>query len=284
MTSFLSRVIQDAMDAIILPLGSTDHQQTATWNTIYVIVCGLYLLSCGAMVAELGLGIHAKYGRFAPLNSFCAIPAHIAWCLQELPSFAFASYFLIQSFQETFEMVPIANRLLLLLFIVHYANRTFIYPFNIRGGKATPFMEFVLAVLVTSSNGIVQGLCLTRYKRYMIHEIYDFHFIFGVTIFITGFIMNLHSDSILRNLRTPNETGYKIPYGGLYNFVTAGNYFGEVIEWLGFAIAGSNAGGCAFAIMTFCNLFPRAVQTHTWYQKKFDNYPKDRKILIPFLL
>eukprot|EP01083_Nonionella_stella_P268319 907008_1 len=100
MTSFLSRVIQDAMDAIILPLGSTDHQQTATWNTIYVIVCGLYLLSCGAMVAELGLGIHAKYGRFAPLNSFCAIPAHIAWCLQELPSFAFASYFLIQSFQE----------------------------------------------------------------------------------------------------------------------------------------------------------------------------------------
>ena len=35
----------------------------------------------------------------------------------------------------------------------------------------------------------------------------------GVFIFSAGFIVNLQSDSILRNLRKPGETGYKIPRG-----------------------------------------------------------------------
>lgn len=34
-------------------------------------------------------------------------------------------------------------------------------------------------------------------------------------MFLSGMIINLHSDSILRNLRKPGESGYKIPYGKL---------------------------------------------------------------------
>ena len=32
-------------------------------------------------------------------------------------------------------------------------------------------------------------------------------------MFVAGMIINIHSDHILRNLRKPGETGYKIPRG-----------------------------------------------------------------------
>merc|ERR1712087_454892 len=144
--------------------------------------------------------------------------------------------------------------------------------------------EFLFAFVFTTFNGLLQGLCLTRYDEYAIHRIYGLSFVCGFALFLCGFAINLHSDSILRNLRKPGETGYKIPVGGLFSYVTAANYFGEVLEWLGFAIAGRNIGGASFAFMAFANLFPRAYQTHLWYLKKFEDYPKDRKIMIPFLL
>ncbi len=35
----------------------------------------------------------------------------------------------------------------------------------------------------------------------------------GVILFLVGMIINIHSDSVLRNLRKPGEQGYKIPRG-----------------------------------------------------------------------
>ena len=35
----------------------------------------------------------------------------------------------------------------------------------------------------------------------------------GILIFLSGMIINIYSDHILRNLRKDGEKGYKIPYG-----------------------------------------------------------------------
>ena len=51
---------------------------------------------------------------------------------------------------------------------------------------------------------------------------------------------------ILRNLRAPGETGYKIPVGGLFRWVSSPNYFGELLEWTGWAIATWSIPGVAF--------------------------------------
>jgi 3-oxo-5-alpha-steroid 4-dehydrogenase 1 len=49
--------------------------------------------------------------------------------------------------------------------------------------------------------------------------------------------------SVLRNLRKPGDTGYYIPKGGMFEYVSGANFFGEILEWTGFAIAsGSTAG------------------------------------------
>lgn len=281
--TFVQRCYTTVLNSFMLPHGPM--QQSAASDTIYYIVGCYWIVGVATVVAELGLNIKAQYGRFSNGSaSIFKIPARIAWILQELPSFAIATYFFVSSFNESFGIIPIGNRLLLSFFMVHYFNRTFVYPLKIRGGKPTGLLEFICAAAFTTINGFLQGLCLTKFDGYKITNLYEMRFIVGLILFISGFGINLHCDSILRNLRKPGETGYKIPFGGAFNFVTCGNYFGEFLEWIGFSIAGNNGGGYAFAMFTFANLFPRAVQTHHWYQKKFDNYPKDRKIFIPFLL
>uniref|UniRef100_A0A8D2H359 Steroid 5 alpha-reductase 1 n=1 Tax=Urocitellus parryii TaxID=9999 RepID=A0A8D2H359_UROPR len=106
----------------------------------------------------------------------------------------------------------------------------------------------------------------------------------GFALWLLGMLINIHSDHILRNLRKPGETGYRIPRGGLFEYVSGANYFGETVEWCGFALASWSLQGGAFALFTFCILLARANNHHQWYLEKFEDYPKFRKIIIPFLL
>lgn len=101
---------------------------------------------------------------------------------------------------------------------------------------------------------------------------------------VQGFAVNHHSDAILRRLRKPGETGYKIPYGGFYRWVSSPNYFGELVEWFGFALAAWTVPAIVFALFTASNLVPRAFANHRWYIEHFSNYPKDRRRLIIFVL
>lgn len=50
--------------------------------------------------------------------------------------------------------------------------------------------------------------------------------------------------------------------GGLFEYVSAANYFGEVVEWCGYGLATWSVQGGAFALFTFCVLFTRAQQHH----------------------
>lgn len=74
--------------------------------------------------------------------------------------------------------------------------------------------------------------------------------------------INHKSDNILMTLRKPGETGYKIPTGFLYEYISCPNYFGEIMEWIGYAILGWNLPALAFAIFTFANIGPRAIAHH----------------------
>ena len=108
-------------------------------------------------------------------------------------------------------------------------------------------------------------------------------FVVGVVLFASGFVINQHSDWILFHLRRPGETGYKIPHGGLYRLVSCPNYFGELIEWSGWALATWSLPGLAFAVWTAANLIPRAWAHHKWYRKQFADYPPGRKAIIPLV-
>jgi 3-oxo-5-alpha-steroid 4-dehydrogenase 1 len=94
-----------------------------------------------------------------------------------------------------------------------------------------------------------------------------------VILFVTGYRINRWADRVLASLRAPGETGYKIPRGGLYELISCPNYFGELLEWIGFAIAAGSLAGWSFVAFTAANLIPRALSHHRWYRQQILRLP-----------
>lgn len=108
-------------------------------------------------------------------------------------------------------------------------------------------------------------------------------FLVGLVIFVGGMYMNMSSDMVLVGLKREGK-GYRVPRGGLFEFVSCPNYFGEIVEWLGWAVMTWSWAGFGFFLYTCANLVPRARANHRWYLDKFgEEYPKSRKAVIPFL-
>jgi protein-S-isoprenylcysteine O-methyltransferase Ste14 len=152
-------------------------------------------------------------------------------------------------------------------------------------GKKTPLV--IAAIAVVTNIGIdylnarwVFGLGPVRDVTWF----GDPRFLIGGLLFIAGYVINRGSDRILRALRAPGETGYKIPRGGFYRLLSSPNYFGEILIWTGWAVATWSLAGVAFALWTTANLLPRALTNHAWYRETFPDYPRERKALFPFLL
>ncbi|XP_006168595.1 3-oxo-5-alpha-steroid 4-dehydrogenase 2 [Tupaia chinensis] len=208
-----------------------------------------------------------------------SLPARTAWFLQELPSFAVAVGFLALQPHSLF--AP-PGTVLLCLFCAHYFYRTFIYSLLTRG-RPFPAVLLFRGIVFCIGNGVLQGYYLTYCAEYPEEWYTDIRFSFGVFLFILGMGINIHSDWILRQLRKPGEVIYRIPEGGLFTYVSGANFLGEIIEWIGYAVASWSLPALAFAFFSLCFLGLRAFHHHRFYLKMFEDYPKSRKALIPFI-
>jgi steroid 5-alpha reductase family enzyme len=226
--------------------------------------------------------VSAPYGRFKRKNWGPEIPNWLGWIIMELPSPVLLAYFVITGEGQKNTVVWF----LMALWIAHYIHRTFIYPFRITSrNKKMPFAVALMAVFFNFGNGFFNGYYLGNYAGSIHHYSFtNILFILGLVLFITGVIINFQSDQILINLRKSTDTGYAIPNSGLFKYVSSPNYFGELIEWLGFAIMASGLPAFSFFIWTFANLVPRALDNHRWYKQQFKDYPTNRKAIFPYIL
>jgi len=173
------------------------------------------------------------------------------------------------------------------LFALHYLHRSIIYPRMTRSGaKTMPLLIMLFAVIFNSVNGYINGEYLGAHPdSYPVEYFKDVRFITGVVVFIIGSVINLTSDYYLISLRKNGDSNvYRLPEGGLFNWISCPNHFGEILEWIGFAILAWNLPALAFAAWTVSNLIPRAWHHHKWYKQKFSDYPEERKAVIPGLL
>ena len=140
------------------------------------------------------------------------------------------------------------------------------------------------SVLFNTLNSYVNGWYLfTLSGGYPNRWLTDPRFVVGLLLFLTGFTINRQADRTLRHLRQCDACGYAIPYGGLYRWISCPNYLGEIVEWSGWALATWSLPGLAFAVWTAANLAPRAHSHHLWYREHFEDYPPQRKALLPGL-
>lgn len=235
-----------------------------------------------AVVTAVALGfVTAPYGRHQRSGWGPTVPSRVAWALMEMPSsVGFLLVFL--GGDRRAELVPL---LLLCVWLTHYVHRTFIYPFLIRdSGKRMPVLVVALGFTFNCANAWVNARWISHLGVYDATWLGDPRLIFGIVLFAAGMALNLLSDATLRGLRRPGETGYGVPHGGGYRFVSCPNYLGEIIEWSGWALATWSLAGSAFALYTIANLAPRAIAHHRWYRDRFGDYPPARRALLPFIL
>ncbi|HJL18985.1 MAG TPA: DUF1295 domain-containing protein [Sandaracinaceae bacterium LLY-WYZ-13_1] len=223
----------------------------------------------------------APYGRHIREGWGKTLPSRLGWILMEVPStLLFAGIFALGAHRA--ETVPLV---MLAIWQLHYVHRTFVFPFRMRAkGKRMPLSVPLMGAGFNVLNSYVNGRWISHLGSYDADWLSDPRFVIGTAVFLAGMAINIHSDSVLFNLREPGETGYKIPRGGLYRWVSSPNYLGEILEWCGWALLTWSFAGLAFAIYTVANLAPRALSNHRWYREKFEDYPPRRRALVPFLL
>lgn len=272
------------------PLRSWQWYLDSTEQQVIYGICmtlnGLFVLSAIALLS----GIEAPYGRYNQADHKASqnflmrcltsvdVPAKVAWVIQECPTLIWSAYCWFNAGRS----LDSGNTLVLLCFVVHYTNRTIIFPLRSRGSKPIPLPIMSFALTFCTLNGYIQCQSLARYTAISLTAPTT---IIGVGIWAFGLYLNMDADHILRNLRKPGEKEYKIPRGGLFEYVSGANFAAEILEWIGFAIAtGFSLPGVTFAFCTACNIGPRAISHHQWYFEKFkEDYPKNRKALIPFV-
>ncbi|NOQ75225.1 MAG: DUF1295 domain-containing protein [Crocinitomix sp.] len=246
-------------------------------------ICAFIWLAIAIAVHVTMFFVTAPFGRHTSTNWGPMVNNKLGWVIMELPSLGIMVYFLFfgtYSFQS-FVWILFA------CWIFHYLNRTFIYPFRIKAtDKKMPLFIVLNAILFNCVNAGLNGYFLAELANpavYGMDWITAPHFIVGATFFIVGLSINWKADHILINLRKPGETGYKIPKGFLFDYISSPNLFGEILEWSGFALMAWNLPALTFMVWTFANLVPRAKNHHDWYRSKFEDYPKRRKAVFPYI-
>jgi 3-oxo-5-alpha-steroid 4-dehydrogenase 1 len=146
----------------------------------------------------LQLFISAPYGRharsgwgFLLLNSF-------AFLTMEIVSPIVLDFFFYISPQEKNSM----DYLFLLLWNIHYFQRSIIYPLRLQPRKNVSVLVWLFAIFFNIVNGYINGFDLFHLHahRYSYQDIFTFNFILGFVLFVVGLGINIHSDDILIRL------------------------------------------------------------------------------------
>lgn len=257
-------------------------------NTYYIILTSMAVMAVIVFVALFYF--KAGYGYLSTSKWGPKISNKAAWVIMEAPAFIFLLYQTISFAASGVETGNSRTVLYIMagLFLLHYFQRSFIFPFLMRGKSKMPVAIMLMGMTFNTLNAYLIGGWLygqAPAEMYGTHWLWSPQFIIGAVVFFTGMAINLHSDHIIRNLRKPGDTKHYIPRKGLYKYVTSANYFGEFTEWVGYAILTWSPAGLLFAAWTFANLAPRAKSLTAKYEEEFGEEYKSlkKKHIIPFI-
>ncbi|MCB9680049.1 MAG: 3-oxo-5-alpha-steroid 4-dehydrogenase [Alphaproteobacteria bacterium] len=257
-----------------------------TGDPTYDLVLGAGLL-LALVTAVSSLFVTTPYGRFASSRLGPTVPQRVGWMMMEAPALLVFPWVYLHG-PRAYEPVPL---FFAALWGLHYANRALFFPLTMRLRKGAR-----MGLLVPGSGWLVvpmhAWLFATWYGRLGTHLTpawwSDPRFLVGVPTYLVGLGLLLHSEAVLRGLRSAREVddgdgSYKIPHGGGFAWVSSPHYLGELIAWAGIGIAAWNPGALFILTISMANLVPRAVRTHRWYHEHFPDYPAGRRALVPFV-
>jgi hypothetical protein len=247
------------------------------FNLLVYIWMGMALILFPVM-----LFVTVPYGRHSTKTWGPMVNNRLGWFVMEFPALFLFVFLTLKGNGFPHYIVLGA----LILWFIHYFHRSIIFPIRIHTkGKKMPLVIMLFALFFNFVNGGINGYWFGYLSPgYPEGWLSSFQFIGGVSLFVIGFFINQYHDRLLIMLRKSSTNGYKIPYGGLFQYVSCPNFLGEIIEWGGFALMTWCLPTLSFFVWTLANLVPRALDHHKWYKSHFKDYPKDRNAIFPKLL
>jgi hypothetical protein len=234
----------------------------------------------GVLVLPATLYLTAPFGRHVNRRFGPMMDNRLGWLFMESPALWWFTICFLAGDSRT-----AVSGVLWGFWIVHYLNRGLIFPFRLRTtGKRIPVLIVVCGFAFQMVNGALNGRELSTNGLYDSPWLTSPNFVLGAGLFVGGWIVNICSDEVLLALRRPGETGYRIPEGWFFRWLSCPNFTGEMVQWCGWAIMCWNPAALSFAVWTIANLLPRALAHHRWYRTEFADYPKTRKAVIPYIL
>lgn len=247
----------------------------------------LAILAAAPLVFVLLVFISAPYGRYYRAGWGPSVSSRAGWILMESPSALIPPILILAGALRDGAPRPGAVSVFLLaLWEVHYVYRAFAYPFLMsKSGKRFPLSVVLFAWIFNGLNAYANAAFLASPAAAALDSRTPvLRLAAGCVLFIAGFLIHTRADRMLRALRERGGTGYSVPRGWLFEYVVSPNYLGEMIEWCGWALACWSLPALAFAVFTAANLVPRAMSHRRWYERTFEDFPRARKSVIPFLL
>ncbi|KAL7143840.1 hypothetical protein ABFS83_08G218600 [Erythranthe nasuta] len=177
--------------------------------------------------------------------------------------------------------------------IVGYLTGLFFYtaaPLSLCSTYALEVFEFVTNM---SAEFVVKGkdrMQVTEYDLWghlnpLIHL--KWYVWIGAAFFSWGWIHQRRCHAILGSLRENNQkvNDYTIPHGDWFEYVSSPHYLAEIVMYGGLVIASGFSDITVWLLFGFvvANLSFTAAETHRWYIRKFDSYPRNRYAIIPFV-
>ena len=274
-------------------------QVPVTWLQAALTYSTWAMILTGGITVVSTLLITAPYGKFSKDKGWGPlVPSKMAWMFMESPNLWMSVVMLLfalkgdilaaaaDGHKMSWKELPISNlpnQFLLVAFFAHYFNRSVIFPLFLTQGNPMPASVMLLAFFYCTWNGFTQSLSLVLVTQYPKEWLTSPQYLLGMAIFLLGFAFNVYADHVLIGLKAEAKkkgVNYVIPKGSLFEYVSAANYcksclvcnlfvkcflmdictiVGEVMEWVGFAIACNSLPAAAFAWYTFSNLMPRAL-------------------------
>lgn len=258
------------------------------WETFYY-----YFLSAMTVLAVIIFiilqFITPPYGMTFNTRWGMSVSNRRGWLIMESP--VFVSMLLLYFFSLYYEIKPfnIVTFIIFLFFQVHYIERSFVFPALMKGNSKMPISIISIGFFFNVCNALMQGGWLFYFcpdNFYPIEWLWSPLFIIGTVLFFTGMVINMHSDRQIRNLRKDkNDSNYYIPNKGLFKYISSANYFGEMVEWIGFALLMNSLSGYVFVLWTFANIVPRAKSVYERYTQFYgEEFTKlNRYKIFPFI-
>lgn len=243
-------------------------------NFYNYFLMGMTILAIGVFI---GLQfITPAYGMTFNNRWGLSIRSNLGWVIMESPVFLLMLVFYVSAICQgapyTTSTFPWVTTAIFVLFQLHYLQRSFVFPSKMRGTSKMPLSIIFMGVFFNLTNAYMQGgwILFVSPEQYHISWFWSPQFIIGTVIFFTGMVINMRSDIIIRRLRADkNDNNYYLPKGFLFDKINSANYFGEILEWVGFAILSWSVAGAVFLLWSMANIIPRSKAVYARYTQFF---------------